>query len=41
MRDMRRWGPENGYFVGTRGCIPRRVVEAYNQAHGIEEGDSS
>jgi len=35
MRDMREWGRENGYFVGTRGRIPRRVVEAYNEAKGI------
>jgi hypothetical protein len=36
MRDMREWGRENGYFVGTRGRIPRRVVEAYNEAKGIQ-----
>jgi hypothetical protein len=36
MRDMREWGPANGFFVGTRGRIPRRVVEAYNQAKGLE-----
>ncbi|WP_326827444.1 Lsr2 family DNA-binding protein [Streptomyces sp. NBC_01751] len=36
MKDMRAWGPENGYFVGTRGRIPRRVIEAYNEAKGIK-----
>jgi hypothetical protein len=36
MRDMRKWGPENGYFVGTRGRIPRKVIEAYKEAKGIE-----
>jgi hypothetical protein len=35
MRDMREWGPKNGFFVGTRGRIPRRVIEAYNQAKGL------
>ncbi|MGV9693418.1 Lsr2 family DNA-binding protein [Streptomyces sp. NPDC003444] len=35
MRDMRKWGPENGFFVGTRGRIPRKVIEAYNKAKGI------
>jgi 5,10-methylenetetrahydrofolate reductase len=35
MRDMREWGPKNGFFVGTRGRIPRRVVEAYNEAKGL------
>ncbi|WP_055523467.1 Lsr2 family DNA-binding protein [Streptomyces graminilatus] len=34
MKDMREWGRENGYFVGTRGRIPRRVIEAYNEAKG-------
>jgi hypothetical protein len=34
MRDMRKWGPENGYFVGTRGRIPRKVIEAYKEAKG-------
>jgi beta-phosphoglucomutase-like phosphatase (HAD superfamily) len=35
MRHMRRWGPENGFFVGTRGRIPKAVVKAYNEAMGI------
>ncbi|MFE5542752.1 histone-like nucleoid-structuring protein Lsr2 [Streptomyces sp. NPDC056534] len=35
MRDIRAWGPENGFFVGTRGPIPRRVVEAYREAKGL------
>jgi len=35
MKDMRDWGPKNGYFVGTRGRIPRHVIEAYNKAKGI------
>jgi hypothetical protein len=35
MRDMRKWGPENGYFVGTRGRIPRKVIEAYKEAKGL------
>ncbi|WP_340376622.1 histone-like nucleoid-structuring protein Lsr2 [Streptomyces sp. SS7] len=34
MKDMRKWGPENGFFVGTRGRIPRAVIEAYNEAKG-------
>ena len=36
MADMRKWGPENGYFVGARGRIPRRVIEAYNKAKGVQ-----
>ncbi|MFC9591541.1 histone-like nucleoid-structuring protein Lsr2 [Streptomyces sp. NPDC056944] len=35
MKDIRAWGPENGFFVGTRGPIPRRVVEAYREAKGL------
>lgn len=35
MKDMREWGRENGFFVGTRGRIPRRVIEAYNEAKGL------
>ncbi|MGW1231408.1 Lsr2 family DNA-binding protein [Streptomyces californicus] len=35
MRDMRAWGRENGYFVGTRGRIPRKVIDAYEEAKGI------
>ncbi|MVO87444.1 hypothetical protein GPA10_22435 [Streptomyces sp. p1417] len=35
MRDMREWGRENGFFVGTRGRIPRKVINAYNEAKGI------
>lgn len=35
MRDMREWGRENGHFVGTRGRIPRKVIEAYKEAKGI------
>ncbi|MFD4608261.1 histone-like nucleoid-structuring protein Lsr2 [Streptomyces sp. NPDC058440] len=35
MKDMRKWGPENGYFVGTRGRIPRKVIEAYKEVKGI------
>ncbi|MFF3416801.1 histone-like nucleoid-structuring protein Lsr2 [Streptomyces sp. NPDC002698] len=35
MRDMRKWGPENGFFVGTRGRIPRKVIEAYEKAKGL------
>ncbi|MEU6765920.1 histone-like nucleoid-structuring protein Lsr2 [Streptomyces sp. NPDC046853] len=35
MRDMRDWGPKNGFFVGTRGRIPRKVIDAYNKAKGI------
>ncbi|NEB42560.1 histone-like nucleoid-structuring protein Lsr2 [Streptomyces sp. SID14515] len=35
MKDMRAWGRENGYFVGTRGRIPRKVVDAYKEAKGI------
>lgn len=35
MRDMREWGRENGYFVGTRGRIPRKVIEAYEEAKGL------
>lgn len=35
MKDMRKWGPENGYFVGTRGRIPRKVIEAYEEAKGL------
>ncbi len=35
MRDMREWGPKNGFFVGTRGRIPRKVINAYNEAKGI------
>lgn len=35
MKDIREWGRENGFFVGTRGRIPRRVIEAYNEAKGL------
>ncbi|MER6382113.1 Lsr2 family DNA-binding protein [Streptomyces sp. NPDC001118] len=35
MRDMREWGRDNGYFVGTRGRIPRKVIEAYKEAKGL------
>ncbi|MFK0231197.1 histone-like nucleoid-structuring protein Lsr2 [Streptomyces sp. NPDC090303] len=35
MLDIRAWGPENGFFVGTRGPIPRQVIEAYNKEKGI------
>jgi hypothetical protein len=35
MRDMREWGPKNGYFVGTRGRIPRKVIDAYREAKGL------
>ncbi|MGW6346859.1 Lsr2 family DNA-binding protein, partial [Streptomyces sp. NPDC055080] len=35
MKDMRKWGRENGHFVGTRGRIPRKVVDAYKEAKGI------
>ncbi|MET8839678.1 histone-like nucleoid-structuring protein Lsr2 [Streptomyces rubiginosohelvolus] len=35
MKDMREWGRENGHFVGTRGRIPRKVVDAYREAKGI------
>ncbi|MFJ9900231.1 histone-like nucleoid-structuring protein Lsr2 [Streptomyces sp. NPDC091280] len=35
MRDMRAWGRENGYFVGTRGRIPQAVVKAYKEAKGL------
>lgn len=35
MADMRKWGPENGYFVGTRGRIPRKVIDAYREAKGL------
>ncbi|MEV5883074.1 histone-like nucleoid-structuring protein Lsr2 [Streptomyces sp. NPDC052020] len=35
MKDMRTWGRENGYFVGTRGRIPRTVVDAYREAKGL------
>ncbi|MFJ7329011.1 histone-like nucleoid-structuring protein Lsr2 [Streptomyces cyaneofuscatus] len=34
MKDMREWGRENGHFVGTRGRIPRKVVDAYREAKG-------
>ncbi|MFD4646345.1 histone-like nucleoid-structuring protein Lsr2 [Streptomyces sp. NPDC056696] len=34
MRDMREWGPKNGFFVGTRGRIPRKVIDAYKEAKG-------
>jgi hypothetical protein len=34
MRDMREWGRENGFFVGTRGRIPRKVIDAYKEAKG-------
>ncbi|MFI1530028.1 Lsr2 family DNA-binding protein [Streptomyces griseus] len=35
MKDMREWGRDNGYFVGTRGRIPRKVIDAYKEAKGI------
>jgi hypothetical protein len=35
MRDMREWGRENGYFVGTRGRISRKVIDAYKEAKGL------
>lgn len=35
MKDMREWGRENGYFVGTRGRIPRKVINAYREAKGL------
>ena len=35
MSDMREWGRDNGYFVGTRGRIPRKVIEAYKEAKGL------
>ncbi|MGW2710743.1 Lsr2 family DNA-binding protein [Streptomyces sp. NPDC001356] len=35
MRDMREWGRENGYAIGTRGRIPRKVIEAYKEAKGL------
>lgn len=35
MRDMRKWGRDNGHFVGTRGRIPRKVIDAYKEAKGI------
>ncbi|MFF4557143.1 histone-like nucleoid-structuring protein Lsr2 [Streptomyces sp. NPDC001422] len=36
MRHMRQWGNENGLFVGTRGRISRKVIEAYEEAFGSE-----
>lgn len=36
MRDMREWGRANGFFVGTRGRIPKKVINAYNEAKGIK-----
>jgi hypothetical protein len=35
MRDMREWGRENGFFVGTRGRIPQKVMDAYKEAKGL------
>ncbi|MFF4245209.1 histone-like nucleoid-structuring protein Lsr2 [Streptomyces sp. NPDC001822] len=34
MKDMREWGRKNGHFVGTRGSIPRKVIDAYTEAKG-------
>ncbi|MFG3176566.1 histone-like nucleoid-structuring protein Lsr2 [[Kitasatospora] papulosa] len=34
MKDMREWGRKNGHFVGTRGRIPRKVIDAYKEAKG-------
>ncbi|MEU8948801.1 histone-like nucleoid-structuring protein Lsr2 [Streptomyces sp. NPDC048489] len=36
MRHIRKWGPENGFFVGTRGRIPGKVMKAYEEAFGSE-----
>ncbi|WP_328377059.1 Lsr2 family protein [Streptomyces sp. NBC_00440] len=35
MKDMREWGRENGYVVGTRGRIPSEVINAYREAKGL------
>ncbi|MER6102419.1 histone-like nucleoid-structuring protein Lsr2 [Streptomyces sp. NPDC001832] len=35
MKEMREWGRENGYFVGTRGRIPGKVINAYREAKGL------
>ncbi|MEV3860693.1 histone-like nucleoid-structuring protein Lsr2 [Streptomyces sp. NPDC050095] len=35
MKDMREWGRGNGYFVGTRGRIPRKVIDAYREEKGL------
>lgn len=35
MKDMREWGRENGHFVGTRGRIPRKVIDAYREVKGL------
>ncbi|MFD4904963.1 Lsr2 family DNA-binding protein [Kitasatospora purpeofusca] len=36
MKLCREWGRENGYFVGTRGAIPKAVREAYKEATGVK-----
>ncbi|MFF9649704.1 histone-like nucleoid-structuring protein Lsr2 [Streptomyces sp. NPDC014622] len=35
MKDMREWGRGNGHFVGARGRIPRKVIDAYKEAKGL------
>jgi len=35
MHDMREWGRANGFFVGARGRISRKVINAYKEAKGL------
>lgn len=32
-QEIRAWGKENGYLFNDRGRVPKRIVEAYYQAH--------
>ncbi|MFD7853491.1 Lsr2 family protein [Streptomyces microflavus] len=33
---IREWGMKNGYEIAERGRIPKKIMKAYDEAHGID-----
>ncbi|NEA18981.1 histone-like nucleoid-structuring protein Lsr2 [Streptomyces halstedii] len=33
---IRAWAKKNGYELAERGRIPRKIMKAYDEAHGID-----
>ncbi|MGW5929300.1 histone-like nucleoid-structuring protein Lsr2 [Streptomyces anulatus] len=33
---IRAWGKKNGYEFAERGRIPKKIMKAYDEAHGID-----
>ncbi|MFJ1954437.1 Lsr2 family protein [Streptomyces microflavus] len=34
--EIRAWGKKNGYEFAERGRIPKKIMKAYDEAHGID-----